>query len=91
VNLSQALRIAAGVELATLVVLLINLATVHWPQVSSAIGPTHGCAYLFVIILTVRQSRATRTRATALVPGIGGLLVLRRLTGAQLADRYARP
>ncbi|GLY68070.1 DUF3817 domain-containing protein [Amycolatopsis taiwanensis] len=75
----QTLRIAAGVELATLVVLLTNLATVHWPPLSSAIGPTHGCAYLFVIVLTIRQSRATRTRAMALVPGIGGLLVLRQL------------
>ena len=78
-NSLPALRIAAAAELATLVVLLVNLATVHWPQVSSAVGPTHGCAYLFVIMLTVRQSRTGRTRATALVPGIGGLLVLRQL------------
>lgn len=79
----QALRIAARVELATLVVLLANLATVHWPGVSSAIGPTHGCAYLLVVILTFRQSQAVRTRATAVVPGIGGLLVLRRLARAR--------
>jgi hypothetical protein len=78
-----ALRIAAAAELATLVVLLTNLATVHWPQVSSAAGPIHGCAYLFVIILTVRQSRATRSWATAVVPGIGGLLVLRQLAGVR--------
>lgn len=75
----RALRIAAGTELATLAVLLANLATVHLPQVSSVVGPTHGCAYLFVIVLTVRQSRASRTRALAVVPGIGGLLVLRQL------------
>ena len=75
----RALRVAAGAELATLVVLLTNLVTVHWPPVSSAIGPVHGCAYLFVVILTVRLSRATRSRATALIPGIGGLLVLRQL------------
>ncbi|WP_238412298.1 hypothetical protein [Saccharothrix deserti] len=47
------------------------------------VGPTHGCAYLFVIILTVRHSRVTRTRAMAVVPGIGGLLVLRQLAGAR--------
>ncbi|MEE6261721.1 DUF3817 domain-containing protein [Plantactinospora sonchi] len=75
----RALRIAAGAELATLVVLLTNLATVHWPQVSAVVGPTHGCAYLFVILLTLRQSRADRAWALAVVPGIGGLLVLRRL------------
>ncbi|HEX2130075.1 MAG TPA: DUF3817 domain-containing protein [Actinophytocola sp.] len=91
----RALRIAAGTELATLVVLLVNLATVHWPAVSSAVGPTHGCAYLFVVILTVRQTRTPRTRATAVVPGIGGLLVLRRLTrvprGGQPVRRAGSP
>jgi hypothetical protein len=30
-------------------------------------------------LLSIRQSRATRTRATAVVPGVGGLLVLRQL------------
>ncbi|GAA0951371.1 DUF3817 domain-containing protein [Virgisporangium aurantiacum] len=75
----RALRFAAAAEIVTLVVLLANLVTVHHPAVSSAIGPVHGCAYLFVVILTVRLSRAARTRATALIPGVGGLLVLRRL------------
>lgn len=75
----RALRIAAGAELVTLAVLLVNLATAHWPQVSSLFGPAHGCAYLFVVIGTVRLSTAARTRVMALVPGIGGLLVLRRL------------
>lgn len=72
-NPLQALRIAAGVEFATLVVLLTNLATVHWPAVSSVVGPTHGCAYMFVVILTVRQSHAARTRATASNRGLGEL------------------
>lgn len=75
----RALRLAAAAEIVTLVVLLANLVTVHQPAVSSAIGPVHGCAYLFVVILTVRLSRATRTRAAALIPGVGGLLVLRQL------------
>jgi hypothetical protein len=80
----QALRIAACVELASLAVLLINLATVHWPAVSSLIGPTHGCAYLFVVILTARRRQATaRMRATAVIPGVGGLLVLRQLPGSR--------
>lgn len=78
----RALRIAAATELATLVALLLNLATVHWAPVASALGPVHGCAYLFVIILTVRLSRATGVRARSLVPGVGGLLVLGRLRAA---------
>lgn len=75
----RALQIAATVELVSLLVLLTNLATAHWPAVSSTIGPTHGCAYLLVIILTFSQSSETRTRATAVIPAVGGLLVLRRL------------
>lgn len=75
------LRIAACAELVTLIVLLVNLATVHWSAVSSAIGPTHGCAYLFVIIAAVRAAGVTRqTKLIALIPGIGGLLALRQLT-----------
>lgn len=79
------LRLAAATELASLLVLLANLATVHWAPVSSAVGPVHGCAYLFVIVLTVRRSPDPRTRATALIPGVGGLLVLRRLARARPA------
>jgi hypothetical protein len=73
------LQIAARVELVTLVLLLANLATVHLRAVSSLVGPTHGCAYLFVVIATLRVHGATRaTQIIAAIPG-GGLLALRRL------------
>jgi hypothetical protein len=88
------LPIAAGVELVTLSVLLVNLATVHWPAVASLIGPTHGCAYLFVVIATFRHPQATRRLVlTALIPAIGGLLVLRHLarSGPTPSRRDARP
>jgi hypothetical protein len=88
----QPLRIAAGTELVSLIVLLANLATEHWPLVSSLVGPTHGCAYLFVIIATARHAQATkRLTATATIPGIGGLLVLRQLTGRRQAQPYNSP
>jgi hypothetical protein len=77
---SRLLRIAALVELVSLALLLINLATVHWPAVASLLGPIHGCAYLFVIGATIRESRDTPTRLRAVVPGIGGLLMIQRLT-----------
>ncbi|MFF7725442.1 DUF3817 domain-containing protein [Streptomyces sp. NPDC008001] len=74
------LRIAANAELASLVVMLANLATVHLRPVSSLMGPTHGCAYLFVVVATWRVAGASpATKASAFVPGIGGLLALRRL------------
>ncbi|AGL20631.1 hypothetical protein [Actinoplanes sp. N902-109] len=73
------LRPAAAIELGSLLVLLLNLATVHWQTVAGLVGPLHGCAYLVVIGATVHASRDLRTRLTALVPGIGGLLATRRL------------
>ena len=73
------LRIAARVEAVTLVLLLVNLATVHWAPVASLLGPTHGCAYLFVIGAALNGTRDRRTRLLDVVPGIGGLLADRRL------------
>jgi hypothetical protein len=75
---SRLLRYAAPVELFSLAVLLVNLATVHWPAVASLFGPIHGCAYLFVIGATLREYGDASTRLLAFVPGIGGLLVIRR-------------
>ncbi|WP_164836185.1 DUF3817 domain-containing protein [Actinacidiphila soli] len=74
------LRIAAHVELASLIAMLANLATAHLKPVSALLGPTHGCAYLFVLAATWRLEQATTTtKATAVIPGIGGLLALRRI------------
>ncbi|WBB61177.1 hypothetical protein O7599_01050 [Streptomyces sp. WMMC500] len=78
----RALRIAAAVELLTLAALLINLFTVHTEAVSSLGGPVHGTAYLAVIALTWATTpgdTAPGTRPRSVVPGVGGLLVLRRL------------
>lgn len=73
-------RIAALVELVTLIVLLANLATANLQPVASVIGPTHGCAYLVIVLATWRNGRAaSATKITALVPGIGGLMVLRKV------------
>ena len=74
------LRIAAAVEFASLLMLFINLATAHLPAITSLGGPVHGCAYLFVIVATLRHPAADRTtKVLAFLPAIGGLLVLRRL------------
>ncbi|MFB7631124.1 DUF3817 domain-containing protein [Streptomyces sp. NPDC056149] len=75
------LRAAATVELASLIILLTNLATLHLPAVSSLAGPLHGCAYLFTIGAVARDPHRTgRSVLLACLPGIGGLLALRRLT-----------
>jgi hypothetical protein len=73
-------RAVAAVELVTLMVLLVNLVTVHLPVVSSLCGPTHGCAYLVVVVATVRNPAATRAaKVMAWLPGVGGLLVARQV------------
>jgi hypothetical protein len=87
----RTLRIAAHVELISLIVMLANLATAHLKPISSAMGPAHGCAYLFVVIATWRLSSATSTtKAAAVIPGIGGLLTLRRLCPVGVTDQPAK-
>jgi hypothetical protein len=74
-------RAASWAELISLAVLLLNLATVHLDPVTSLGGPVHGCAYLIVVILTLRHpGLSAGTRMLGLIPGVGGLLVLRRLS-----------
>lgn len=86
------LRIAAHAELASLTVLLTNLATVHLPDVSALAGPVHGCAYLLVVLLTVRAPGADgRTKLCALIPGVGGLLASRRYERASTRGHRASP
>ncbi|MEU6133085.1 DUF3817 domain-containing protein [Saccharopolyspora sp. NPDC047091] len=71
------LRAAALVEAASLLVLLVNLATVHWAPVASATGPIHGCAYLLTIAATWATPTPVRARLLALIPAAGGLLAVR--------------
>jgi hypothetical protein len=71
------LKVAARVELLSLIVLLTNLATVHLPWVATLLGPLHGCAYLVVIGATLAATKRTSPRLLALIPGIGGVLASR--------------
>jgi hypothetical protein len=84
------LKAAARVEFVSLVLLFANLATVHWATVAALVGPIHGCAYLFVIGAALRATKDLRTRLLSVVPGVGGLLAARRLTGEQLASAGAQ-
>ncbi len=78
--MNRPLRLAAAVELLSLLVLVINLATVHVRAVASLCGPVHGCAYLAVLILTAWSPAADRTaKLLAAIPGVGGLLATRRM------------
>ncbi|GAA2546548.1 hypothetical protein GCM10010435_14740 [Winogradskya consettensis] len=83
---SPLLRTAATIELTSIILLLTNLATVHWQAIATLLGPLHGCAYLAVIGTTLRESPDTRTRLLALLPGAGGLLTARRIRATPEPD-----
>jgi hypothetical protein len=72
------LTLASVVETVSLAVLVVNLATVHHPLVTSTMGPVHGFAYLATIAIAFLLPLATATRLFTLVPGVGGLLALSR-------------
>ncbi|MEV0704208.1 hypothetical protein AB0I53_40710 [Saccharopolyspora sp. NPDC050389] len=73
------LRIAAGVEAASLAMLLLNLFTVHISAITSLGGPVHGMAYLVTIVATFLVPASPSARWLAVIPGIGGLLAVRRI------------
>ncbi|MDO3705123.1 DUF3817 domain-containing protein [Micromonospora sp. C28SCA-DRY-2] len=79
----RTLRIVAAVEAVSLVVLLANLATVHTEAITALGGPVHGAAYLAVIAGTWLVEAATPgARWLAVIPGVGGLLAVRRIQRA---------
>jgi Domain of unknown function (DUF3817) len=71
------LTLASVVEAVSLVVLVVNRATLHHPVVTSTMGPAHGFAYLATIAIAFLLPLATAPRLLTLVPGVGGLLALR--------------
>ncbi|KUH37391.1 hypothetical protein ATE80_18565 [Streptomyces kanasensis] len=78
----KVLRIAAAVEAASIVILFVNLFTIHAKPITSLGGPTHGTAYLLTIVATFSLTVAGASagaRLLSFVPGIGGMLVLQRL------------
>lgn len=85
------LRVSAGVELGTLVVLLANLVTVHLPEVSQAIAPIHGLAYIGSVVCALLLARGNhRVWLLSLIPGVGGILAARAARAAEVkSDRSA--
>ncbi|WP_369139198.1 DUF3817 domain-containing protein [Modestobacter versicolor] len=79
------LRLASWAETVSLLVLLGNLATVHVEQLASALGPLHGCAYLATIATAFSLPLPRQARTLTLVPGVGGLLALRRAAASSPA------
>ena len=72
------LRVTAAVEATTLALLLVNLATVHLDAVAALTGPVHGLAWLATMAIAFLIPLPRAARLLAVVPGVGGLLALRR-------------
>jgi hypothetical protein len=53
------------------------------------LGLTHGLAHLFVVFTTWRLSATSTAKAVAVIPGVGGLLALRRLRPVGSAEQPA--
>jgi hypothetical protein len=65
----------AVLEIVSLGVLLINLATRHDPTIARVIGPVHGAIYLSVaLIALLSPGLRWSTRLLGLVPIVGGVL-----------------
>lgn len=88
------MRIVGAVELGTLTLLLLNVATVHLPEFSRLLGPIHGLAYTSTVVSAILLGVGRqRIWLLSLVPGIGGLLVARSMSagdGHAHADEESR-
>ncbi|TCN35803.1 hypothetical protein EV644_11458 [Kribbella orskensis] len=74
------LKLAAAAEAITVTLLFANLLTVHWPAASSALGPTHGTAYLVTVVTALTATNApAKAKWLSFVPAVGGYLALRVL------------
>jgi hypothetical protein len=83
VNPRRILHVIGTVELATLVLMLLNVFTVHAPAISGTLGPLHGLAYTTTVITALLITKGRhRVWLLALVPGFGGLLAARAVTTA---------
>jgi hypothetical protein len=78
-----ALRIAGVLEAVSLLALVSNLAFIHQQPFAAALGPIHGIIYVIVVVLSFLTPLPIRNRLFGLIPGIGGLLVVRAVRGAQ--------
>ena len=88
-GLLRTLAVLSLLELLSVVALLTNLATVHDPTVTSALGPVHGALYLSVAVTALfGRGLLTRTRLYALLPLLSGpltMLQVRREAGRSAA------
>lgn len=85
------MRIVSSLEFLSLVVILTNRFTIHSPAVTSSGGPIHGLLYVSTIVMALLLPFPRSAKWLAAVPGIGGLLALRRAGRVAAARAVAVP
>ncbi|ORW58181.1 hypothetical protein B7435_03665 [Mycolicibacterium peregrinum] len=79
-NSRRTLHAIGSIELLTLILMLLNLATVHVPAISKVLGPLHGFVYTATVVAAILlMNGMRRVWLLALIPGIGGLLAARAI------------
>jgi hypothetical protein len=73
------LAVLAVLELATLGVLLVNLATAHLRPITQSMGPVHGAVYtVIVVIMIFAPGFRIADRLLGCIPVVGGAIALIR-------------
>lgn len=94
-RLDPVLILLAWVETVTLVVLLVNIVTVHSELVTGTVGPLHGGLYVLcsAAVLAIRWVRGWSwlTVALGLLPAVGAVIALEVLRRDRQRDRTASP
>jgi len=92
-RLNTVLAVLAWAETATLVVLLVNIVTVHAESVTGTVGPLHGGLYVLcsLAVVTMRWVRGWSwvTVVLGLLPAVGAIVALELLRRDLVQDRRA--
>lgn len=90
-RLDTVLAVTAWAETVTLVVLLVNIATVHAESVTGTVGPLHGGLYVLcsLAVLAMRWVRGWSWLVVALglLPAVGAVIALEVLRRDRKAER----
>ena len=87
-RVTRVLVVLAVLELLSLAVLLINLATAHLRPITQTMGPVHGAVYLGVVMIALlAPGLRKRDRMLGCLPVIGGALAVRAALRRPPVDR----
>ncbi|AMY20687.1 MULTISPECIES: ATP-binding cassette domain-containing protein [Nocardiaceae] len=72
------MRVVSSLELFSLLTIVVNRVTVHYPAITATGGPIHGLLYVATIVLALLLPFPRSAKWLAVIPGVGGILALWR-------------